>query len=434
MSGKTFHSTVDWASQTLKPVGLRQRTSPARVAGFAPHQRHRKVNKLVLNDTRHIFRASQGNVACESTTASATETALLDLVCFTLIVDDIVFPDGRTEMGLLGGGGPQVLFGYQLSATKLREDPPKVGLFGGVGADLPEKVLQWFVKMGIDTTGLYETIHPTPRAWQINEEDGRRTQVRIVRLTLYTSLWFGIHARIYNQRVWRSIASDELYGMLRPDLSLLPADYRLSHAYHIGINPNNYNLQYLRDVQALARNASRIDFDEVPSRLGLLSIEPFVHAETKLTPEELSNLCAAGDIFTPNELEAFSLVGPGTPLEVIDRIVEAGARGLVVLRRGPDGSVAHDVATGETWQVPAVPGSVVVDPTGCGNAYAGGFLGAWAAGTTLVDAGCWGSVAASFMLEVRGVPEPPLDRFLEEADRRFRITKAGAQCLRPSSR
>lgn len=29
----------------------------------------------------------------------------LELVCFTLIVDDIVFPDGRTCMEVLGGGG-----------------------------------------------------------------------------------------------------------------------------------------------------------------------------------------------------------------------------------------------------------------------------------------------------------------------------------------
>lgn len=29
----------------------------------------------------------------------------LELVCFTLIVDDIVFPDGRACMEVLGGGG-----------------------------------------------------------------------------------------------------------------------------------------------------------------------------------------------------------------------------------------------------------------------------------------------------------------------------------------
>jgi hypothetical protein len=30
----------------------------------------------------------------------------------------------------------------------------------------------------------------------------------------------------------------------------------------------------------------------------------------------LESLCAAGDIFTPNEVEAISLVGPGTPEQV----------------------------------------------------------------------------------------------------------------------
>ncbi len=29
----------------------------------------------------------------------------MDLVAFTLIVDDMVFPDGSTQMGQLGGGG-----------------------------------------------------------------------------------------------------------------------------------------------------------------------------------------------------------------------------------------------------------------------------------------------------------------------------------------
>lgn len=36
---------------------------------------------------------------------SASTSNTLECVCFTLIVDDIVFPDGRTAMGVLGGGG-----------------------------------------------------------------------------------------------------------------------------------------------------------------------------------------------------------------------------------------------------------------------------------------------------------------------------------------
>ena len=39
----------------------------------------------------------------------------LDAVAFTLIVDDLVYPDGRTLMGVLGGGG--MFFGVTATAT-----------------------------------------------------------------------------------------------------------------------------------------------------------------------------------------------------------------------------------------------------------------------------------------------------------------------------
>jgi hypothetical protein len=50
---------------------------------------------------------------------------------------------------------------------------------------------------------------------------------------------------------------------------------------------------------------------------------------------------------------------------------------------------ARSADTGETWDVPAVSGVPVVDPTGCGNAFCGGFLAAWRAGDALLDAGLW---------------------------------------------
>ena len=79
---------------------------------------------------------------------------------------------------------------------------------------------------------------------------------------------------------------------------------------------------------------------------------------------------SAGDIFSPNEVEAASIVGPGTPLELVQRLAAAGAA-VVCLRRGADGAVVHDAATGETWSVPAVFGGgdsgKVVDVTGQGR-------------------------------------------------------------------
>ena len=342
--------------------------------------------------------------------------APLDAVVFTVIVDDLVFADGATKMGVLGGGGPQTAFGLRCHPSD-----PSVGLAAGVGPDLPAACTDWLRANDIDTAGLAfvrdrdgvvsgnggdptvdgwegggvdgsdfispsevaagsaasktpagDVYRATPRAWQITEHDGRRTQV------------------------WRTPACPDLFAMLRPPADILPAAYAGAAAYHIGVHPERPDLKLLHALRANNPDA-------------LVSVEPFTHALAPVTPERLRLLCTAGDIFSPNELEATSLVGPGTPLELVTRLAAAGAR-VVCLRRGSEGAVVHDAATGETWSVPAVleeASGAVVDVTGCGNAFCGGFLASRLAGEELLDQVVWGSVAASLMAEAIGVPEIP---------------------------
>ncbi len=71
----------------------------------------------------------------------------IDFVTFSLIIDDIVFPDGQTAMNMLGRGGPQTAFGMRLWADK-------VGLVAGVGQDIPAAATAWLDKCGVDTQGL----------------------------------------------------------------------------------------------------------------------------------------------------------------------------------------------------------------------------------------------------------------------------------------
>jgi len=56
----------------------------------------------------------------------------MDFVTFGLILDDVVYPDGRTAMGMLGGGGPQTAFGMRLWSDS-------VGLVAGVGQKQSEQ-------------------------------------------------------------------------------------------------------------------------------------------------------------------------------------------------------------------------------------------------------------------------------------------------------
>ena len=95
---------------------------------------------------------------------------MIDDFTFSLIIDDLVLSDGRTYMGLLGGGGPQTAFGMKLWTAG------SVGICAGVGADFPPAAQTWLDEMEIDTTGVrLQPQHPTLRAGNILEDDGSRT-------------------------------------------------------------------------------------------------------------------------------------------------------------------------------------------------------------------------------------------------------------------
>lgn len=299
----------------------------------------------------------------------------MDFVTFGLIIDDIVFPDGQTVMGILGGGGPQTAFGLKLWAGQ-------VGLVGGVGSDLPLAALAWLEASGIDTEGLrHSTQWPTPRAWQILEADGRRTQV------------------------WR-IPGPAIGAQLGRRMEHLPPNYRRARGFHLGVHPEEPDLNF---INALRHTGADV------------SIEPFRPSLRPLSKLELRALVSAGQIFSPNEAEAESLVGPGEPLELIRRLAEAGAE-IVALRQGEKGATVHRAASGETWHIPAFETSVV-DPTGAGNAFCGGFLAGWVQTGDLRLAGLYGVVAASFLVEQVGLP--PAGPRNEEAKRRMAILEAG---------
>jgi sugar/nucleoside kinase (ribokinase family) len=296
----------------------------------------------------------------------------VELVAFGIVIDDIVFPDGQTAMGVLGGGGPQAAFGMRLWSDA-------VGLVAGVGADLPLTAREWLDRSGIDLEGLsVDRDLPTPRAWQVMEADGRRTQV------------------------WR-VAGPVIGRQLGRSLERLNPTYRKARGYHFGIHPDEPDLAFARDLAGLG---------------GLVSIEPFKSAERPADGEGLARLSQAAHIFSPNVEEAASMVGREdlTPLKLAQAFCAAGGQ-VIPLRMGPLGSLALDGRTGLAAHIPAYP-TQVVDPTGAGNAYCGGFLAGWAASGDLVTAGLCGAISASFLMETVGTPLVT-ETVRSEARRRF---------------
>ena len=119
-------------------------------------------------------------------------------------------------------------------------------------------------------------------------------------------------------------------------------------------------------------------------------------------------LLAQVDAFLPSRKEAHQLHGLDDPEAAARAFVDAGPR-AVVIKLGPDGSIVCGPDR-VPHHVPAVPARVV-DPTGAGDTYCGGFLAAYAANPDAVEAARHGAVSASFAVEGRGaLPLADVDR------------------------
>lgn len=118
-------------------------------------------------------------------------------------------------------------------------------------------------------------------------------------------------------------------------------------------------------------------------------------------PRELRKTLAAVHGLVLNEGEARLLTGRPNLVTAGREILKMGLR-FVIIKKGEHGSLL--VAPDDLCLMPAYPTEKVVDPTGCGDSFAGALMGYLAAQgrfdtPTLRAAMARGSVVASFVLE-----------------------------------
>ncbi len=107
------------------------------------------------------------------------------------------------------------------------------------------------------------------------------------------------------------------------------------------------------------------------------------------------------DVLIINDQEALQLVDDNNLVRASERILELGPRAVVV-KRGAHGAT---LCTRDAWYgIPSYPVTTVVDPTGAGDTFAGGFMGYLAQSGdrgvgALKRAMVHGSVMASFNVE-----------------------------------
>jgi sugar/nucleoside kinase (ribokinase family) len=286
-------------------------------------------------------------------------------VSFGVVIDDLVTWRGAAQMGVLGGGGPQTAWGMAAALG----GGEAVGLVAGIGADADQALFAPLRAAGIDLRGLRRTDAPTPRAWQLVEADGARTQV------------------------W-CVPTPTLSGQLARSWEVLPTPYRDAVGFHWGIHPEQPDLDLAHALTTQGR---------------VVSLETFRAPAQPIAPLALAALMRACAVFSAAESEILAMSGCDRLDHAVRRFAAAGCR-LLSVRQGAAGSAIYDFARGERLHLPALP-VAVVDVTGAGNAYCGALLATLDQGAQ--TAACHAAAAASYMVEQVGLPAhlPPRDDY-----------------------
>ncbi len=118
-------------------------------------------------------------------------------------------------------------------------------------------------------------------------------------------------------------------------------------------------------------------------------------------PERVLEVLRRVDVALLNEEEARALSGESLLVRAADRLLEQGAR-TVIIKKGEHGALFR--SRDERFITPAYPVVALTDPTGAGDSFAGGFLG-WLArcgrrdGHALQQAMVCGTTMASLAIE-----------------------------------
>jgi ribokinase len=116
--------------------------------------------------------------------------------------------------------------------------------------------------------------------------------------------------------------------------------------------------------------------------------------------DRLTALLPALAAFLPSREEVSLWFGDDDPWRHIDDLLALGP-GAVAIKLGAAGSLVQDRSMAKPVLVPAAP-AAVVDTTGAGDAYCGGFAAQLVATHDVVEAARAGAVAASFAIEGYG--------------------------------
>ncbi|WP_302638494.1 carbohydrate kinase family protein [uncultured Clostridium sp.] len=188
----------------------------------------------------------------------------------------------------------------------------------------------------------------------------------------------------------------------------------------------DYNLEYNEDIGSILKNSKIVHFscwpisqkksrkviekviEEARKNNVLIGFDPNYHEmiweEGHNGIEYIKNLIGKLDIIKPSEVDAERIFGPDTPENHVDKFIQCGAK-LVIMTLGKDGAIVSNGTETIKFKTLATE---VVDTTGAGDAFWGGFYTALTSNYPLKEALNIGFATSAFKLKnVGAIAELP---------------------------
>jgi sugar/nucleoside kinase (ribokinase family) len=270
-----------------------------------------------------------------------------DLVlCGNLLVDDIVLADGSALLGEPGGAVLHTALAASLWGCR-------VGIMAVAGSDYPRSALDELARRGVDLAGVRHLDRPGGRAWLLHEPTARR---------VIHHLDCPSHAEV------------------SPVVADLPASWRSARGIHLAPMPLERQTELAHGLATVA-STSFVSLDPFE----LIRDDTLAHWRTILG--RIDALFAGAD----------DLRLSGDPATALRGIAGERLRFLVLKQAEHGGSLLDLHGTSTHRWAPRVRG--VVDVTGAGDAFAGGFLAGWLQSGDLDVGMAQGVVSAGFAVE-----------------------------------
>ncbi|MFZ2096275.1 MAG: carbohydrate kinase family protein [Anaerolineales bacterium] len=334
-------------------------------------------------------------------------TSLRYLITGQLKRDFALIPNGKALVDVLGGNVV-----YAAAGFGVWEPAALAGLIARVGEDYPHEWLEEIKQRGFDIRG----IRILPEAIDLRSfyvyvdmytrltEDPAAHFTRLQQPFPKALLNFSKQTNSFDSRTRLNATS------LRQ--SDIPEDYLDATVAHLC--PIDYLTHTL--LPAVLRQ----------NGFTTVTLDPSVGSMSPTFWDDIPALVTGLTAFFPNEEEMRMLFhGRSTDIwQMMEAVANYGCE-IVVVKRGERGQYLYDRVTKEKWEIPAYPAKVV-DPTGAGDAYCGGFLAGYRLTYNSLQAALYGSISASLAIEGSGAFYA-MDALPGLADARLEALKEGVR-------